>query len=221
MSEIKIEDYHKIKKFLDEKQVSLVAVSKTKPDSVILKLYENGQKLFGENRVQELADKYKRLPKDIEWHMIGHLQRNKVKYIAGFVDMIQSVDSKKLLKEINKEARKNKRMIKCLLQFHIAREDSKYGLSLEVARDILTTSEMSNVSIQGVMGMATFTDEQSIIEKEFKNLDSIYKEIKMQFYKEDENFKYISMGMSGDYKTAIQCGSNMVRLGSVLFGARH
>ncbi|NNF02757.1 MAG: YggS family pyridoxal phosphate-dependent enzyme, partial [Bacteroidia bacterium] len=119
---MKIEDYHKIKKFLDEKQVSLVAVSKTKPDSAILNLYENGQKIFGENRVQELVEKHERLPKDIEWHMIGHLQRNKVKYIAGFVDMIQSVDSKKLLKEINKEARKNKRMIKCLLQFHIARE---------------------------------------------------------------------------------------------------
>ena len=203
--------------------VTLVAVSKTKPNSEIEKLYNIGQRIFGENKVQELVDKHDLLPKDIQWHLIGHLQTNKVKYIAPFVSLIHSIDSFKLLKEVNKEGKKNNRIIPCLLQFHIAEEDSKFGLSMDDANEILSSKEfieMKNISIEGVMGMATFTDDTNQVSSEFRTLESYFNVLKSHYFKFNDGFKEISMGMSGDYKLAIEEGSTMVRVGSSIFGSR-
>lgn len=215
-------DFIEFVKSLPE-NVTLIAVSKTKPEEDIQSKYNLGQRDFGENKVQELVDKYEKLPKDIRWHLIGHLQTNKVKYIAPFVHLIHAVDSLKLLKEINKEAIKNNRVISCLLQFHIAQEDSKYGLNFEEAQEILeskTFGEMRNISIIGVMGMASFVDNKDQIRDEFQTLDSYFNVIKSHYFKFNDNFKEISMGMSGDYELAIEQGSTMVRIGSKLFGVR-
>lgn len=203
--------------------VTLVAVSKTKPLEAILEAYDSGQLIFGENKVQELTEKHELLPKDIQWHMIGHLQSNKVKYIAPFVHLIHAVDSFKLLKEVNKQAKKNGRVIECLLQFHIAEETSKFGLSFEEAQDILSSGEfveMENISIVGLMGMATFTDNEEQLREEFRTLENYFNVIKSHFFKFNDDFKEISMGMSGDYTIAIEEGSTMVRVGSSIFGER-
>ena len=208
---------------LNEKNVKLVAVSKTKPVSAILNVYQRGQKIFGENRAQELAQKYEELPKDIEWHLIGRLQKNKAKLIAPFVSLIHSVDSLKLLKEINKQAKKHGRVIDCLLQLKIAQEDSKFGMSLSEACSLLESNEVSelqNVRIVGVMGMATFTYDQTVVRSEFAELKSSFDELKEKYFSNVDFFKEISMGMSGDYEIAIDEGSTMVRIGSLIFGAR-
>lgn len=216
------EALQKIKQELPN-EVTLVAVSKTKPSSDIQIAYDQGQRVFGENKVQELAEKYEVLPKDIEWHLIGHLQTNKVKYIASFVSLIHAVDSLKLLAEINKQALKNNRTISCLLQFHIANEDTKYGLNLEEAQQILSSDDfvrMQNISIVGVMGMATFTENTEQIRDEFRTLENYFHVLKSHFFKYNGDFKEISMGMSGDYKLAIEEGSTMIRVGSSIFGGR-
>ncbi|TNF26157.1 MAG: YggS family pyridoxal phosphate-dependent enzyme [Bacteroidetes bacterium] len=203
--------------------VTLVAVSKTQPNDALMDAYHAGQRIFGENRVQELASKAEALPADIEWHMIGHLQTNKVKYIAPFVSLIHSVDSSKLLKEINKEAARNGRIIPVLLQFHIAEEESKFGLNWEEAEALLTSDEfrgMRNIRVVGVMGMATFTENKNQVRKEFGSLKNIFERLKANHFAEEPSFKEISMGMSGDYTIAIQEGSTMVRLGSSIFGSR-
>lgn len=203
--------------------VTLIAVSKTKPIEALQEVYDAGQRHFGENKVQEMVDKQVVLPKDIQWHLIGHLQTNKVKYIAPFVSLIHSVDSLKLLAEINKEAKKNNRIIPCLLQFHIATEETKFGLSLEEATEILESSEfieMQHVSIVGIMGMATFTDDKEIVRQEFRTLEHYFQVLKSHFFKFNPDFKEISMGMSDDYLLAIEEGSTMVRVGSSIFGAR-
>ena len=216
-----------IKQFLKTEipeNVKLIAVSKTKPVETILEAYQSGHKIFGENKVQDLASKYEQLPKDIEWHMIGHMQSNKVKYIAPFVSLIHGVDSFKLLKVINKEGEKNKRKIDCLLQFHIATEETKFGLDLIEASKFLTTEEFGSleyVNICGVMGMATFTENENTIRTEFKELVHIFNELKNIFFANNNSFKEISMGMSGDYKIAIEQGATMVRIGSLLFGVRN
>lgn len=204
-------------------EVTLVAVSKTKPAEDLQIAYDTGQRIFGENKVQELTEKYEVLPKDIEWHFIGHLQSNKVKYIAPFVSTIHAVDSLKLLKEINKQAKKNDRVISCLLQFHIADEESKFGLNLEEAQQILSSNEfveLQNISIVGVMGMATFTDDEEQIREEFRTLENYFHVVKSHFFKYNDAFRHLSMGMSGDYKIAIEEGSTMIRLGSSIFGSR-
>ena len=204
------------------KTVKLVAVSKTKPDASIMEAYNAGHKAFGENKVQELVDKSDRLPKDIEWHFIGHLQSNKVKYIAPFVHLIHGVDSIKLLIEIDKQAARNNRIINCLLQFHIASEKAKFGFYKEEAFDLFQSPEfqsLKNIRIVGVMGMATYTNDDDQIRKEFANLKSFFEEIKEKFMKNDY-FSEISMGMSADYPIAIEEGSTMIRLGSSIFGIR-
>jgi len=203
--------------------ITLVAVSKTKPVSDIMEAYNAGHKIFGENKVQDMVEKYKQMPKDISWHMIGHVQRNKVKYMASFVSLIHGVDNFKLLKEINKQAKKHNRIIDCLLQIKIAEEDSKFGMLAEEASKILSSeafSALKNINITGVMGMATFTDNETQIKKEFNTLKSTFDSLKSY---EKFNFKaeIISMGMSGDYKLAIDCGSTMIRVGSSIFGARN
>lgn len=201
----------------------LVAVSKTKTPEQILDLYHKGQRIFGENRVQELVPKYEELPGDIEWHAIGHLQTNKVKYIAPFIACIHSVDSLKILKEINKQAKKADRTIDCLLQFHIAEEDTKFGLNQEEATEMLDSPEykkLKNVRITGVMGMATFTDDEVQVRREFRSLKNIFDQLKARFFSGDDHFREISMGMSGDYKIAVEEGSTMVRIGTLLFGER-
>jgi len=211
-----------IKKTIPE-NVTLVAVSKTYPVENILEAYIAGQRIFGENKVQEMADKYPELPKDIEWHLIGHLQSNKVKYIAPFVSLIHSVDSLKLLQEIDKQASKNNRIIDCLLQFHIAKEESKFGLNIHEAENILNSHElksMKNIRIVGVMGMASFTQDQTIIQTEFKTLKTIFDSLKSNHFANNNAFRIISMGMSGDYELAVQNGSTMVRIGSSIFGKR-
>ena len=203
--------------------VQLIAVSKTKPIEAVMELYNAGQRHFGENRVQELVDKYDVLPKDIQWHLIGHLQTNKVKYIAPFVSMIHSIDSFKLLKEVNKQAGKHNRVVDCLLQFHVAEESSKFGLDIRRAREILLDKsfvDMKHVRICGVMGMATFTEDENQIKKEFSELYRIFSDLKWEFFSIADHFKEVSMGMSGDYKMAIDEGSTMVRIGSLLFGPR-
>ncbi len=200
------------------KEVSLVAVSKTKPKEDVLEAYNTGQRDFGENKVQELVDKAEELPKDIQWHMIGHLQRNKVKYLVDFVHLIHGVDSEKLLKEIQKRAEKIDRKVNCLLQVHIAEESSKFGFSEEEILELLRHErflEYPNVNVQGLMGMATFTDNQDQVGREFQSLSKIYKA-----YADEFNWSYLSMGMSGDYKIALDKGSNMVRIGSSIFGSR-
>ena len=195
--------------------VTLVAVSKTKPNSDILSAYHSGQRIFGENRVQELEKKQKELPADIQWHMIGHLQSNKVKYIAPFVSLIHAVDSKKLLIEIDKRARQHDRVIHCLLQIHIAQESSKFGLNEDEAIELLEMN-LANVSIDGLMGMATFTYDKHQIRSEFKSLKNTFEKAKSKFHK----LSILSMGMSGDYDIAIEEGSNMIRVGSSIFGSR-
>jgi len=205
-------------------QVQLVAVSKTKPAELLMEAYRHGQRAFGENKVQELVGKSEQLPKDIEWHFIGHLQTNKVKYIAPFVHLIHGVDSFKLLKSIDSEAKKVGRIIPCLLQFYIAEEESKFGLSLEEATEILSSAEfklLKNVQISGVMGMATYTDDERQIKKEFANLKSIFGRLKSDYFAQNPDFKEISMGMSGDYLLAVEEGSTMVRIGSTIFGERN
>ncbi len=203
--------------------VELVAVSKNKTDDDILELYKHGHRVFGESKVQELVPKYENLPGDIKWHMVGHLQRNKVKYIAPFIDMIESVDSLKLLKEIDKEAGKNNRTIKCLFQIHIAEEESKFGMSFDDVCQIFDGDDyknMNNVSVVGLMGMATFTDDENQVRKEFKTLKSIFDKLKEKYFKSDDDFSEISMGMSNDYIIGIEEGSTMVRIGTALFGER-
>lgn len=203
--------------------VSLVAVSKTKPAAEIIEIYDQGQRIFGENKVQELIGKYESLPKDIQWHLIGHLQTNKVKYIASFVTMIHAVDSLKLLEEINKQAKKNNRIIDCLLQFYIAQEDTKFGLDMQEAIDLLESNkfrEFDNVRIRGVMGMASFTDDQQQIRDEFRELVAIFDFLKLNYFSNQNTFDVRSMGMSGDFELAIEEGSNMVRVGSLIFGSR-
>ncbi|MBD3862234.1 YggS family pyridoxal phosphate-dependent enzyme [Olleya marilimosa] len=202
------------------KHVTLVAVSKTKPVSDLMEAYNAGQRIFGENKIQEMADKFQEMPKDIKWHMIGHVQTNKVKYMAEFVDLIHGVESFKLLKEINKQAKKHDRVIDCLLQIKIASEDSKFGMSIPDATALLASEDFSalkNINVIGVMGMATFTEDQNQIKQEFDLLKSTFDSLQ----KTHPNLKTISMGMSGDYQLAIDCGSTMVRVGSSIFGARN
>ena len=196
--------------------VTLVAVSKTKPNTDILAAYTAGQRVFGENKVQELVKKQEELPKDIQWHMIGHLQRNKVKFIAPFVTLIHGVDNLKLLQEIDKRAAQNNRKIDCLLQVHIAKEDTKFGFGIQELKEVLlATSSFKNISIVGLMGMATFTDDNNQIKEEFKSLKTVFDSIK------NDNITTLSMGMSGDYPLAIEQGSTMVRVGSAIFGHRN
>jgi len=200
--------------------VTLVAVSKTKPNEAILEAYNSGQRIFGENKVQELTQKFEDLPKDIEWHMIGHLQTNKVKYIAPFVSLIHGVDSFKLLKEINKRAKQNDRVINCLLQIHIAEEQSKFGFNEKEVIELLKSEEyqqLENVNIIGLMGMATFTENVSQVRSEFNSLKQLYSKLKTQH----STLNTLSMGMSGDYKIAIEKGSTMIRVGSSIFGERN
>jgi pyridoxal phosphate enzyme (YggS family) len=216
------ENYISLKKQLPQ-EVCLVAVSKTKSINEITEIYQAGQRIFGENKVQEMCEKEAVLPKDIEWHMIGHLQSNKIKYIAPFVALIHGVDSAKLLKEINKEGEKIQRIIPCLLQFHIAQEETKFGLSFEEAKSILSSKEFlafKNIELQGVMGMASFTKNQQQLHNEFVTLRNYFQTLKKHFFKNNPNFSIISMGMSGDYAVAIEEGSNMVRIGSAIFGNR-
>lgn len=210
--------------YTDQHHAKLVAVSKTKSIDQILEIYNYGQRAFGENKVQELIEKEDALPKNIEWHMIGHLQKNKVKYIASFIHLIHSVDSLELLAEINKNAKKHNRIIDCLLQFYIANENTKFGLTVEEANALLESevySKLRNVRIVGVMGMATFTDNLQQIRNEFKNLKSIFNNLKLHYFMNNPEFKEISMGMSDDYIIAIEEGSTMVRIGSLLFGKRN
>jgi len=200
--------------------VTLVAVSKTKPVSDLMESYDAGQRIFGENKIQEMAEKFEQMPKDIEWHMIGHVQTNKVKFMASFVSLVHGVDSLKLLEEINKQALKNNRIINCLLQIHIAEEDTKFGLDEDELNDLLqseTLKNLKNIKIKGLMGMATFTEDQDQIRKEFLHLKSIFD--KSSTFNSD--FSILSMGMSGDYQLAIECGSTMVRIGSSIFGGRN
>ena len=202
--------------------VTLAAVSKTKPISDLLEAYEAGQRIFGENKIQEMAEKWEAMPKDIQWHMIGHVQTNKVKFMAPFVSLIHGVDSLKLLQEINKQAKKNDRIIDCLLQIHIAEEETKFGLDEKELTSLLSSTafdEMQNIRIVGLMGMATFTDNKEQIKKEFLHLKSIFDSSK-NLKSEICNLKILSMGMSGDYQLAIECGSTMVRIGSSIFGGR-
>jgi len=216
------ENLKKIKSTIPE-SVKLVAVSKTKPNEDIMEAYHAGQRIFGENKAQDLITKQPELPADIQWHFIGHMQSNKVKYIAPFVDMLHAVDGLKLLKEIDKQAAKNERIINCLLQFHIGEEDTKFGLDMDEAMEILDSplfKEMKNVEIRGVMGMATFTDDMEQVRTEFRRLKTIFSKIKTNYFSAKNAFKEISMGMSGDYLVAIEEGSTMVRIGSSIFGER-
>ncbi|MDY8138253.1 YggS family pyridoxal phosphate-dependent enzyme [Aquimarina sp. 2201CG5-10] len=202
------------------KNVTLVAVSKTKPVTDLLEAYNAGQRIFGENKIQEMAEKWETMPKDISWHMIGHVQTNKVKYMAPFVDLIHAVDSYKLLKEIDKQAKKHNRIINCLLQLKIAEEESKFGLTKEEISSLLNSEEikaLTNVNIQGLMGMATFTEDMEQIKKEFGIITTFFNLLTPQY----PELKTLSIGMSGDYKLAIDCGSTMVRIGSSIFGARN
>ena len=201
-------------------QVTLVAVSKTKPVEDLMDAYQSGQRIFGENKIQEMADKHQQMPKDIQWHMIGNVQRNKVKYMAEFVDLIHGVDSEKLLNEVNKQAKKYDRTINCLLQLKIAQEDSKFGMSSENAHDLLKSDHfksLENIAIVGVMGMASFTDNTTQIKQEFTALKTTFDSLKNI----NPELTVISMGMSGDYPLAIDCGSTMIRVGSSIFGARN
>ncbi|MBF2709108.1 YggS family pyridoxal phosphate-dependent enzyme [Flavobacterium soyangense] len=203
--------------------VTLVAVSKTKPIPDLMEAYNADQRIFGENKIQEMSEKWEVMPKDIEWHMIGHVQTNKVKFMAQFVSLIHGVDSLKLLQEINKQAQKNNRIIDCLLQIHIAEEESKFGLDEKELNEILaskTFQEMKNIRIVGLMGMATFTDNREQIKKEFKHLKTIFDFLVAQPKNQNLEPKTLSMGMSGDYQLAIECGSTMVRIGSSIFGGR-
>ena len=204
------------------KQVTLVAVSKTKPVSDLMEAYEAGQRIFGENKIQEMTEKWEQMPKDIQWHMIGHVQTNKVKFMAPFVSLIHGVDSLKLLQEINNQAKKNNRTIDCLLQIYIAEEETKFGLDEEELTSLLTSNEfqeLKNIQIVGLMGMATFTANKDQIKKEFLHLKSIF-DTNKNLKSEICNLNTLSMGMSSDYQLAIECGSTMVRIGSSIFGGR-
>ncbi|MGO4904192.1 YggS family pyridoxal phosphate-dependent enzyme [Flavobacterium sp. W20_MBD1_R3] len=202
-------------------QITLVAVSKTKPVSDLMEAYDAGQRIFGENKIQEMAEKWEQMPKDIQWQMIGHVQTNKVKFMAPFVSLIHGVDSLKLLQEINKQALKNDRIIDCLLQIHIAEEETKFGLDDEELSTLLSSTEiqeLKNIRIVGLMGMATFTDNKDQVKKEFTHLKSVFDTIRSKDAL--QSFSILSMGMSGDYQLAIECGSTMVRIGSSIFGGR-
>ena len=202
------------------KEVKLIAISKTKPNSDIIKAYNSGHIYFGENKIQEMGIKFEKLPKDIKWHMVGHVQSNKIKYMASYVDLVHGIDSLKSLKVLNKEGEKNQRVINCLLQLKLSDEDSKFGLDEKKFKEIIYSSdydEMKFVKIKGLMGMASFTNDQKKIENEFKLGYKIYSAIK----KNDQNIDILSMGMSNDYKLAIECGSNMIRIGSIIFGERN
>jgi pyridoxal phosphate enzyme (YggS family) len=206
------------------RNVKIIAVSKTMPVELINEAYQAGQRVFGENKVQELVQKQPLLPSDIEWHLIGHLQTNKVKNVVPFVKMIHSVDSLKLLSQINTEAGKIDRTIDCLLQLRIAKEETKFGMSFDEAKELLNSDEfrnLSHVSINGLMGIATFTDDANLIKYEFAQLMEYFREIKKSWFSDAEAFKEISMGMSGDYKLAIEAGSTIVRIGSLIFGERN
>jgi pyridoxal phosphate enzyme (YggS family) len=203
--------------------VKLVAVSKTRPPEEILEAYGTGHRKFGENRVQELLSKKDKLPGDIEWHLIGHLQTNKVKFIVPFISMIHSVDSFRLLKAIDSEAKKINRIVDCLLQFHIAEEETKFGFSMNEAVEMMESGFFKQIGfarVCGVMGMATFTDDMEEVRNEFRNLAGYFKELKEEYFRETPAFKELSMGMSGDFKTAIEQGSTVVRIGSIIFGDR-
>lgn len=213
---------HTIKSSLPS-HVTLVAVSKTKPVIDLMEAYDAGQRIFGENKIQEMAAKYEEMPKDVEWHMIGHVQTNKVKYMAPFVSLVHGVDSLKLLKEIDKQAAKHNRVINCLLQMHIAEEETKFGMDEQELNELLASGDfrqMQNIKVTGLMGMATFTEDEARIKKEFTHLKTIFDRLQSQ--PETHNFKPVtlSMGMSGDYQLAIDCGSTMVRIGSSIFGPR-
>ena len=213
------QNLNKIKASLPE-NVTLVAVSKTKPIPDLMEAYEAGQRIFGENKIQEMTEKWEAMPKDIEWHMIGHVQSNKVKFMAEYVSLIHGVDSLKLLEEINKQAKKHNRIIDCLLQIYIAEEETKFGLDEKELNELLVSNEfksLQNIQIVGLMGMATFTENQNQIKKEFTHLKSIFDNLKSTIY----NLQSLSMGMSGDYKLAMECGSTMVRIGSSIFGGRN
>lgn len=217
-----VEKIAEIKKSLPG-SVKLVAVTKSVSPEIITGVYDAGYKIFGENKVQELVGKYQQLPKDIEWHFIGHLQRNKVKLLAPFVSMIHGVDSFRVLKTINNEALKNNRIIPCLLQFHIADEATKFGFSEEEAYEMLDSSEfkeLKNITISGVMGMATFTEDKGQVRDEFRMLKRIFDTLKKDYFKKHKGFREISMGMSDDYKIALEEGSTIVRIGNIIFGAR-
>ena len=221
MSEI-AKNITRIKKEIPE-NVKLIAVSKTKPASSILEAYTAGQRIFGENKVQEIVTKYSELPKDIEWHMIGHLQSNKVKMIAPFIHLIHGVDSLSLLIEINKQAQKNNRIIDVLLQFYIATEETKFGFTMESVAEMFNAEEyqlLKNIRVIGVMGMASFTTNEELIRQEFKSLKNYFSSLKSTQFKNENSFQELSMGMSGDYKIAIEEGSTMVRVGSAIFGGR-
>jgi len=200
--------------------VTLVAVSKTKPVKTILEAYNAGQTIFGENKVQEMVDKHRELPKDIKWHMIGHLQRNKVKYMASFVSLIHGVDSLKTLQEIDKQAKKHERTIDCLLQARIAKEETKFGMTFKQIKELLSSKplkDLTNINIIGLMGMASFTEDMVQVKDEFSSLNNFFQELKLT----DSNISILSIGMSGDYPIALDCGSNMVRIGSAIFGTRN
>ncbi|AXG74343.1 YggS family pyridoxal phosphate-dependent enzyme [Flavobacterium arcticum] len=216
------DNLHNIKSSLPE-NVTLVAVSKTKPVADLMEAYEAGQRIFGENKIQEMTDKWEQMPKDIEWHMIGHVQTNKVKYMAPFVSLVHGVDSLKLLKEINKQAKKNERVINCLLQMHIAEEETKFGMDEQELHTLLNSDEfkqLDNIKVAGLMGMATFTDNQEQVKKEFTQLKTIFDTYANKPLTDNCQLSTLSMGMSGDYTLAIACGSTMVRIGSSIFGSR-
>ena len=203
--------------------VTLVAVSKTKPNEVLLEAYKAGQRYFGENKVQEMAAKAEVLPKDIQWHYIGHVQTNKIKYMAPFVHFVHGVDREKVLKELNKEAAKNNRIIDCLLQVFIAKEETKFGFDADEIKTLFSenlTKTYPNLRVRGLMGMATFTDNQEQVRLEFRGLANLYNELTTNFKSQTSNFKFLSMGMSGDYQIAIEEGSNLVRIGTAIFGSR-
>jgi pyridoxal phosphate enzyme (YggS family) len=212
-----------LKEEIEVANTKLVAVSKTKPIEDLQEAYDAGQRIFGENQVQEMVEKYEKLPKDIEWHLIGHLQTNKVKYIAPFIHLIHSVDSLKLLTEINKQALKNDRVIDCLLQIYIADEETKYGLGFDEAIELLESqefTELKNVRIVGLMGIATNTENLKLVKEEFYELKTLFDGIKVSYFRNQDYFKEISMGMSSDYKVAMEQGSTLVRIGSDIFGQR-
>ncbi|WP_017258301.1 YggS family pyridoxal phosphate-dependent enzyme [Pedobacter arcticus] len=212
-----------IKNEIESVAVKLVAVSKTKPNEDILEAYNAGQRIFGENQVQEMLEKYEALPKDIQWHLVGHLQSNKVKYIAPFISLIHGVDSLKLLIEINKQALKNNRVIDCLLQIYIADEETKFGLGFDEAIELLESQEftaLKNIRIVGLMGIATNSENPKQIKEEFYELQTLFKGIKSSYFRNEDSFKELSMGMSADYSIAIEQGSTLVRIGSDIFGSR-
>ncbi len=217
------DNINNLKKETEASGVKLIAVSKTKPADVLMEAYNAGQRVFGENNVQEMVEKQQQLPNDIEWHLIGHLQSNKVKYIAPFISLIHSVDSLKLLQEIDKQAAKNKRAIDCLLQIYIADEETKFGLGFDEAIELLRSEEFSalkNVRIVGLMGIATNTDSEKQIKDEFYELHTFFDGIKTSFFRKEDSFKELSIGMSADYKIAMEEGSTMIRVGSLIFGQR-